>query len=176
MRKLAVITAFVLLCFSAGAQDYVELSDSTVLVLHPDSLYCNMSIETDEEIYGKNIFRIMPSVEAGDSATVIVNQSPELRVAMQKRIASADYRPLQGYRVRIFFSNEQDAREKSLYAAALFGAKHRGHNIYRSFVNPNFKVTVGDFRSRSEALVLLNAVKFEFPGAFIVKETIHYSY
>ena len=45
---------------------------------------------------------------------------------------------------------------------------------YRTYSNPFFKVTVGDFRTKSEATRLLQQVKGSFPSAFIVKETINY--
>ena len=37
-----------------------------------------------------------------------------------------------------------------------------------------FKVTVGDFRTKSEAMLMLQQVKSIFPTAFIVPETINY--
>ena len=95
---------------------------------------------------------------------------------MQKHVASASFRELQGYRIRIFFSNDQNARDASAYAALMFAERFPGYSVYRSFVNPNFKVTVGDFRTRSEALAMLNALKNDFPGAFIVRERIRYNY
>jgi hypothetical protein len=57
---------------------------------------------------------------------------------------------------------------------ARFTSAHPGIGAYRTYSNPFFKVTVGDFRSRSEAMELLNQIKDEFPSAFIVKENIHY--
>ena len=35
-------------------------------------------------------------------------------------------------------------------------------------------MTVGDFRTRSEALELLERIKSEYPSAFILKENINY--
>ena len=35
-------------------------------------------------------------------------------------------------------------------------------------------MTVGDFRTKSEAVELLNRIKSDFPSAFIVKENINY--
>ena len=61
-------------------------------------------------------------------------------------------------------------------AAQLFQSHFGGYNVYRNFVNPNFKVTVGDFRTKSEALAFLEAVRADFPAAFIVRENIHYAY
>ena len=45
---------------------------------------------------------------------------------------------------------------------------------YRTYSNPFFRVTVGDFRTKSEAMQLLQQVKGAFPTAFIVRETIGY--
>ena len=45
---------------------------------------------------------------------------------------------------------------------------------YRNFSNSFFRVTVGDFRTKSEALRLLSKIKYEFPAAFLVHESIHY--
>ena len=45
---------------------------------------------------------------------------------------------------------------------------------YRTYANPYFKVTVGDFRTRSEAVKLLERIKGAFPSAFVVKENIEF--
>ena len=60
--------------------------------------------------------------------------------------------------------------------AKKFNEKFGTHSVYMNFVNPNFKVTVGDFRTRSEALALLETVKKDFPSAFIVKENVMLTY
>ena len=46
--------------------------------------------------------------------------------------------------------------------------------MYRTFESPNYKVTVGDFRSKDEALGIYNALKGTYPTAYIIKETINY--
>ena len=35
-------------------------------------------------------------------------------------------------------------------------------------------MTVGDFRTKSEAMELLSRIKYSFPSAFVVKENISY--
>ena len=45
-------------------------------------------------------------------------------------------------------------------------------SAYRSYANPYFKVTVGDFRTKTEAMALLERIKVEFPSAFVIKENI----
>ena len=81
---------------------------------------------------------------------------------------------MNGFRVRIFFDNKQNSRGASEAAMNRFKGAFPGIPAYRSFTSPHFKVTVGDFRTKSEALRLLQAVKGMFPSAFIVKERINY--
>ena len=76
--------------------------------------------------------------------------------------------------MRIFFDNSQSARTESEATLKAFEAGHHDISAYRSYVNPYFKVTVGDFRTKSEAMQLLQKIKWEFPAAFIVKENINY--
>ena len=45
---------------------------------------------------------------------------------------------------------------------------------YRTYTNPYFKVTVGDCRTKSEAMALLARIRRNFPSAFVVKENIEY--
>ena len=49
-----------------------------------------------------------------------------------------------------------------------------GVAVYRTYTNPYFKVTVGDCRTKSEAMKLLSRIKRNFSSAFVVKENIEY--
>ena len=55
-----------------------------------------------------------------------------------------------------------------------FEAKYHDIKAYRTYVNPYFKVTVGDFRTKSEAMGFLSRIVTEFPSAFVVKESIEF--
>jgi hypothetical protein len=81
---------------------------------------------------------------------------------------------MSGYRVRIFFDNRQSARKESENVLKRFHAIFPDVMAYRLYANPYFKVTVGDFRTRSEAMALLARIKGDFPSAFVVKENIEY--
>lgn len=124
----------------------------------------------DTLLAGKNIFSVLPSKVKGNQADVVVHQSAGIRGAMDAHLVSNASRPIPGYRVRIFFDNRQSARADSQKVMADFSAKYHDIPVYRSYVNPYFKVTAGDFRSKSEAMQLLQKIRQEFPSAFIVKE------
>lgn len=154
-RFITVIAVLAAVLFSTDlhAQN-AEMVDSLVFV---------PTASMDESLSGKNIFSIVP-----------VHQSQAISTAMNNKVARNKAKRLTGYRVRIFFDNKQNSRGASEAAVARFRAAYPGHGTYRSFVNPYFKVTVGDFRTKSEAMQLMNAIKGDFPAAFVIKEQINY--
>ncbi len=139
-----------------------------------DSLIVRPAPTVDSTLLGKNIFSVMPVKSKVGTADVKVFQSQSIVNALESHIASNGSKPMSGYRIRIFFDNKQSARGASEYAISKFKSSHPGIAAYRSFSNPYFKVTVGDYRSRSEAIALLKEIKSDFPSAFVVKENIKY--
>jgi len=79
-----------------------------------------------------------------------------------------------GFRVRIFFDNKQSARAESERIASEFSSVSPGIAVYRIYENPYFKVTVGDFRTKSEATRFMNSIKGIYPQAFITRDQINY--
>jgi hypothetical protein len=81
---------------------------------------------------------------------------------------------MQGFRVRIFFDNKQTARTESENIAAEFSVMYPGTAVYRIYENPYFKVTVGDFRTKSEAMRFMQHIRKTYPQAFITRESIYF--
>ena len=128
-----------------------------------DSLVYAPAASVNSSLAGKNIFGI-----------VNVHQSQSIANAMSSKIERNRSKKMAGYRVRIFFDNKQNARSASEAAMGRFQAAYPGHGVYRSFASPYFKVTVGDFRTKSEAMQMMRRIKADFPSAFVVKENINY--
>lgn len=137
-----------------------------------DSVVYRMAAAADSSLVGRDIISLMPSKKKGDVAEVVINQSSAIAAAMDAHIRSNAGRAIKGYRVRIYFDNKQNSRNASMAAYNSFRAAHHDVPAYRSYVNPYFKVTVGDFRTKSEAMAFLSQIKGEFPGAFVLKENI----
>ena len=125
----------------------------------------------DSTLMGKNIFTILPSKDKGAKADVTVHQSQAILKALNNQISNNSSRKVPGYRVRIFNDNKQTSRGASEAALNRFKGMFPGIAAYRTYTNPYFRVTVGDFRTKSEALELLQKIKGSFPSAFIVKES-----
>lgn len=134
-----------------------ELADS--LVYRPADAY-------DTDLAGVSIFDYTSGVS--------ISQSAAVREGMLRHIGSNSGRKMSGWRVRIFFDNKQDSRAKSEAALKDFQMRYTGYGAYRTFANPFFKVTVGDFRTKSEALELLERLRKDFPAAFVIRESISY--
>ena len=166
MKKALLISIALLVAGIVSAQNPVRQTK--------DSLVYRPAATVDSTLAGKSIFNLMPSKAKGAKADVKINQSQAIIDGMRKHIAANPSRTMSGYRVRIYFDNSQNARGASEAALNRFVALHHGIPAYRSYQNPFFKVTVGDFRTKSEAMELLQKIKNEFPTAFVLKETINY--
>jgi hypothetical protein len=105
---------------------------------------------------------------------VSVDQSDLVARSVRSHVQSNADRTISGYRVRIFFDNKQSARHESENSLKKFRSMYPDVAAYRTYTNPYFKVTVGDCRTRSEAMALLKRIKRTFPSAFVVKENIEY--
>ena len=75
-----------------------------------------------------------------------------------------------GFRVQIFSGSNR----KSAYAAqSKFLDKYPAVPAYVTYREPNFKVHVGDYRSRLEAEKMMDDLKDYFAGLFIIEEKIN---
>jgi hypothetical protein len=174
MRKSMIVIAAVfaaLISLPLSAQEITEIPEGYELV---DSLIYRPVEAVDTTLAGKDMFMLMPVSEDGEGADVSINQSPEVADAVRKHIYTNKDRTIKGYRVRIFFDNKQTARAESEKVLKEFRSSYPEIAAYRVYANPYFKVTVGDFRTRSEAMEMLSRIKYSFPSAFVVKENIEY--
>ena len=83
---------------------------------------------------------------------------------------------IDGYRVEIFFSSEFNAKEKALQVKQEFREIYPNStdSVHVKYISPNFRVRVGDFRSKNEALKLHRDIKNTYRVAFIVADAIDF--
>ncbi len=75
-----------------------------------------------------------------------------------------------GYRIKIFFDVNRSKMEK---VKADFQTKYPDIPIYDDYVQPNFILVVGDFRTKLEAHEILKKIQSDYPNAFIIKTKIN---
>ncbi len=81
---------------------------------------------------------------------------------------------IDGFRVEIFFSSDVDAKEKALKKKMEFLSVYPDNTVHVKYISPNFRVRVGDFRTKNEALKLYKEIKDNYPVAFIVTDEIDF--
>ena len=127
----------------------------------------NGSSQVDSTLMGRNIMSVLGS-------GVTVNQSRTMRSALDSYVSNNAAKKLTGYRIRVYFDNGQNARMRSESIARSISNAYPGMGVYRTFESPNFKVTVGDFRTKDDALKIYHSLKATYPTAIILRETINY--
>ena len=152
MRRFLVILILALLpCLTLRAQEYrVD----------------NGSAQVDSTLMGRSILSVL-------GPGVTVNQSRTMRSALDSYVSNNAAKKLSGYRIRVYFDNGQSARTRSESIARSISNAFPGIGVYRTFESPNFKVCVGDFRTKDEALKVYHSLKATYPTAIILKETIN---
>ena len=173
-NDIVIIFVSILSIFFGNVSFAQEINDVPQGYVLADSVVYRPAAVCDTTLAGKDVFLTMPSKESGNYAGVTISQSDAIAEAVRGQVVSNAARTLPGYRVRIFFDNKQSARAESEVALKRFESIYHDVVAYRTYANPYFKVTVGDFRTRSEAVKCLERIRSEFPSAFVVKESISY--
>jgi len=93
----------------------------------------------------------------------------KVHVEMNQRKNGAE-----GFRLEIFFSSGAAARENAVKIRTDFLRAFPDVSAYMLFSSPDFKVRVGDCRTKSEALQLKERIKRNYPNAFLVPDIIQF--
>ena len=109
-----------------------------------------------------------------DSGAVTIYQDKLVDELIQKQLKLNEAGNNQdGYRIQIFSDSGNNSKTKAQAAINEFLAKHPETKAYLVFKSPNYKVKVGDFRSKLDAIRYLNQITEDFPNAFIVSDLIN---
>ncbi|MBL0046903.1 MAG: SPOR domain-containing protein [Bacteroidetes bacterium] len=102
---------------------------------------------------------------------VEISQSNEIDKLLLKHLQiNSENESIDGFRIQIHFGGE---REKAKTIKTKFLQQFPDVAAYEVYQQPNFKVRVGDFRTRLEAQKFMTEINTYFPSAFIVADEIH---
>ncbi len=111
------------------------------------------------------------AVNAQAVGKIEVIESPKVKELVNRHVAfNVEKETINGYRVQIHFGGERKKAEK---IRTEFLQHYPEVSAYELYQQPNFKVRVGDFRTRLEAQKFLKQLAGEFPSAFIVTDDIN---
>lgn len=98
--------------------------------------------------------------------TVVIHQSKPIS-ALMDTLKNVEV-PLPGYRIQVSFGRKEEVnsiRTDFLHSYPDMGA-------YISWLQPNFRLRVGDFRTRLDAERFRKNILDDFPGSYIVRDHI----
>jgi hypothetical protein len=122
----------------------------------------------------KDIFTELKS-NSSDSGEVHLYQDAEIRLLLSDYVKKKkEEKGTEGYRIQIFFGSGHSARKNANKIRNDFVAKYKDISSHVVFEDPNFKVRVGDVRTKSEALKILSQIQEDYKGAYIVKDFIEF--
>lgn len=98
---------------------------------------------------------------------VSVSQLVQKHIELNERV-----RTIPGYRIQVASLSGSTSKNRAFEMKERIRGSYPGVEAYVVFDEPNFKVKVGDFRTRLEAYVFLQRMRTEFPGT-IVKDNIY---
>ncbi|MCQ2273682.1 MAG: SPOR domain-containing protein [Bacteroidales bacterium] len=98
---------------------------------------------------------------------VAVSQLVQKHIELNERV-----RTIPGYRIQVASLSGTSSKNRAFDMKERIRNNYPGVEAYVVFDEPNFKVKVGDFRTRLEAYVFLLRLKNEFPGT-IIRDNIY---
>ncbi len=117
------------------------------------------------------------TIQQDKRITELVGNQPRAYFADGSRSGDASQN-IMGYRIRVFSGNQQTTSKNRCYSIQSYINREMPElPTYVAFKTPNWRVSVGDFRTSEEASSMLAKLRKTFPNyakdMFIVKEKIN---
>jgi len=104
---------------------------------------------------------------------ISVVQSPAIgNLIEEHKKANTKIGTISGFRIQLFFDSGNNSKSNAEATKVKFSNQYPEVPVYLLYKEPNFKVRVGDFRTRSEARGFLKVISIEYPSAFVIKDEI----
>jgi hypothetical protein len=118
---------------------------------------------------------IFQKIEEESQGRITFEQEDSIHNLVLKHIANNRHKDgIPGYRIRVYSNLGTNARQESQEIRSKFYEEFPDIPVYREYDSPYFKVYVGDFRTKIEAIKSLKQIKRLFPAAFVVPDQINY--
>jgi hypothetical protein len=102
------------------------------------------------------------------SGTVHIKQNNDITNMINLHLSlMRSLKGIKGYRVCIYYNSGQEARSGADQERARFISHYEDISSNKVFESPFWKVYVGDFRTKSEALKFQEKIRYDYPNAFI---------
>lgn len=129
----------------------------------------NAQLPGENTAYNSDVFSRLEQVSS-NQGIITIEQSVRMRalvnthIEMNKRAGGVE-----GFRVQLYSGVGSKARQEALNAKEKVLTDLPDENVFIEYSAPFWRVRMGNFRHRHEALSLLNRLKKIFPACYVVK-------
>ncbi len=126
-----------------------------------------------EEIDSSFIFNPIQSLD-DTLGSLEIKQDPKIASLLFKKVeVNKSNSSQQGYRIQIMSAAGANSRDKANMAKAEFLTEFDDVEIYIVYKSPDFKVRLGDFRTKLDAFNYLQNIIEVYPHAFILSDNVN---
>ena len=121
------------------------------------------------------VVTLKSTAQDGSNGRVSISEHGRItRLVEKHREISKAHPEFDGFRVQIFFDSGNNSKSRAYEVYKNFLASYPEHEAYVVFQEPNYKVRVGDFRTRIEAEGFLQQIVAIYPSSFVIKDQIKF--
>ncbi|NOZ46132.1 MAG: S49 family peptidase [Chlorobi bacterium] len=124
-----------------------------------------------------DIFELLDSNNNQGSIVIFQDSSIYNLMAKQQFINNKINGIQNGYRIQIFSASGYDARKKILSFKENFLDNYPEfdqNEVYQLYQPPFFKLRVGDYRNKNEAIIVYKKLVRDYPNCYIVKSAVNF--
>lgn len=115
----------------------------------------------------------MLSAQYMDSEIVVIHSDPQIEQLLDLHIDyNKKFPSIDGYRIQLLMQAGNTALEEANKMKYGFEEKYPQIKTYITFKEPYYRLRIGDYRSRLEAMEFLEILKRSYPQAWVIKDKI----
>ena len=108
----------------------------------------------------------------GGQTEIIQDSRVDLLVQKHVQINLA-FKTIDGFRIQVFSDSGNNSKNKAQTVQNEFQARFQDLAVYLTFKTPNYRVRIGDFRTKLDAQRFLIDLTADYPNAFIIADQIN---
>ena len=109
-----------------------------------------------------------------DTGNIQLIQDEKVDLLVSKHIQiNESSKGMNGFRIQIFFDSGTNSKIRATSVYDNFLVKYPDVGVYLTFKAPNYKVRIGDFRTKLDAQRFLNEILADYPNAWIIEDQIN---
>lgn len=113
------------------------------------------------------------SVASGHGSVEIICDSRLDQLLEKHRKINQAFKTMNGFRIQLLSESGNNSKAQAQMLQEELKVRFPDAGVYLSFKSPNYRVRLGDFRTRLDAQRYLMDILIDYPQAFIVNDLIN---